>query len=74
MRLFILYDHQGNIISAMKVNIMVEGLEHPYGDVKEGEAVLEVEPTMELEPLHCHEICQHYIVNVQNKQLNLKST
>jgi len=34
MRLFIRSDREGNIVSTMKVNVMAEGLEHPYGDLK----------------------------------------
>ena len=72
MRLFIRYNSQGIITSAMKVNVMAEGLEHPYGQLGEDERVMEVEPTPELEALDCHEIDNRYVVDIQNKRLQQK--
>lgn len=72
MRLFIRSDREGNIVSTMKVNVMAEGLEHPYGDLKESEMVVEVEPTAELEKLACHEICELYTFDTEKKKLKKK--
>lgn len=72
MRLFVRYNQQGEITSAMKVTVMAAGLEHPYGYLNEGEFVLEVAPTSELEAIDSHEICDRYLVNVSNQQLQPK--
>ncbi len=72
MRIFIRCDKEGNILSTMKVEVMPEGIEHPYGDIKEGEKVIEVEPTPDLEKLQCHEISQQYTVAIRGKKLKKK--
>ena len=36
MRLFVLYDRDGTVRSAMKVEVMGDGLDHPYGWLEEG--------------------------------------
>lgn len=72
MRLFICYDQQGNITSAIKVNVMAEGLEHPFGYVPENETVLEVTPMPELETIASHEICDRFIVDIDSKKIHPK--
>jgi hypothetical protein len=69
MRLFVRHTKDGEIVSVAKANVLPEGLEHPYVDVGEEEAVLEIEPPPELEPLDAHEIAERYTVNVQEKAL-----
>ena len=69
MRLFVRHAKDGEIISVAKANILPDGLEHPYGDVGEEEAVLELEPSPELEQIDAHEIAERYTVDVQQKQL-----
>jgi hypothetical protein len=56
----------------MKVDVMAEELDHPYGDVKGNETVLEVEMTPELEALYCHEIAEQYSVDLAQKNLKKK--
>lgn len=72
MRLFLHSDQEGNLLSAIKVTVMVEDLEHPYGDVGEDQRVVEIQPTAELEHLSCHEICDRYILDLKTEQLNPK--
>ena len=69
MRLFIRHTKEGEIVSVAKANVLPEGLEHPYVDVGEEEAVLEVESTDELEKLDAHEIAGGFTVDVQRGQL-----
>jgi len=72
MRLFVRFDEKGKIISTMKANAMAAELEHPYGELEDGEAVLEVEPTPEIEALDCHEISENYVVDARSERLKPK--
>ena len=69
MRLFIRHKKSGEIVSAAKVHVMPEGLEHPYVDIGEDEAVLEVKPSAEIEELAAHEIAERFSVDVKGKRL-----
>ena len=69
MRLFVLYDRDGTIRSAMKVEIMGEGLDHPYGPLEESQAVLEAPVTEELGNLAPREICERFFVEPQRREL-----
>ena len=69
MRLFVLYDRDGTIRSAMKVEVMGKGLDHPYGLLEEGEAVLEAKVTGELGKLAPREICERFTVDPQKRKL-----
>lgn len=73
MRLFVRYNQAGTITSATKVEIILQDLEHPYTDVSENETVLEIQPTPELEALACYEICDRYVMDVNSKEIKLKS-
>jgi hypothetical protein len=72
MRLFVLYDRDGTIRSAMKVEVMGEGLDHPYGPLDEREAVLEAKVTGELNKLAPSEICARFTVDPQRRALVAK--
>ena len=72
MRVFIRHNHTGEIVSVTKVTVMAENLEHPYGDLSEGDSVLEVTPTDELEALDCHEFGDRYVVDLSGKTLTPK--
>ena len=74
MRLFVLYDRDGTIRSAMKVEVMGKGLDHPYGLLEEGEAVLEAKVTGELGKLSPSEICARFTVDPQKRKLVAKSS
>lgn len=73
MRLFVRYNQEGKIIAVAKIVTMDESLEHPYGQLEEGEAVLEIEPTAKLKKLLCHEIYEQYTVDAEKKKLKEKS-
>jgi hypothetical protein len=72
MRLFVLYDRDGTVRSAMKVEVMGGNFEHPYGLLQEGEAVLEAKLTGELEKLAPGEICARFAVDPQRQELVAK--
>jgi hypothetical protein len=72
MRLFVLYDRDGTVRSAMKVEVMGEGLDHPYAPPEEGQAVLEAEITDELRALAPREICERFGVDPQRRELVAK--
>ena len=69
MRLFVRHTTDGEIVSAAKASVLPEGLEHPYADVGEGEAVLEVESSPELDQLDAHEIAERFTVDAKGKRL-----
>jgi hypothetical protein len=69
MRLFVLYDRHGTVRSAIKVEVMGEGLEHPYALLREGQAALEAEVTEELAKLALREICERFWVDPQQRKL-----
>jgi hypothetical protein len=73
MRLFVLYDRDGTVRSAMKVELMGQGLDHPYGLLEEGEAVLEAKATAELEALAPREICERFAVDPKKRKLIAKA-
>lgn len=72
MRLFVRFDKTGKMISTMKVNVMDESLEHPFGFLEEAESVLEVKAPARFKSLQCHEICEQYLVDVKKKKLKKK--
>jgi hypothetical protein len=75
MRLFVRHTKDGTIVSLVKANVLPEGLEHPYVDVGDEEAVLEIESPSELEDVDAHEIAERFRVDVQGKKLtSLKKT
>ncbi len=73
MRIFVAYNNAGEITSVSKVETMPEGLEHPYGALEEGEAVLEVPAKGELLQLEALQIHEQFKVNVARKKLVKKS-
>jgi hypothetical protein len=70
VRLFIRHRKDGEIVSAAKVNVLPEGLEHPFAELSEDEQVLDLEPNAELAALEPHEILERYLV--RGKQLDPK--
>jgi hypothetical protein len=53
----------------MRVETMDEALDHPYGYLDEGEVVVEVGVSKDVEAVDCHEIVQRYKVEVGKKKL-----
>ena len=72
MRIFIHHSAKGNIISVSKVEVMHASLAHPFAGLAEGDRVLEIKPTSELEGLYCHEIYARYLVDLKNARLITK--
>jgi hypothetical protein len=54
------------------VNVMPEGMEHPFGGVKEDEKVAEIGQTSDIESLELHEISERYDVDVKSGKLVAK--
>jgi hypothetical protein len=69
MRFFVHCDKQGNITSTMKVDVMDEALEHPYGQVEEDHVVLELKMPKAVADLDPHDITRLYRVDVKQKKL-----
>ena len=58
VRAFAKYSQSGEILSVIKTEQVPEGLEHPYGPLNAGEAVLEIpedHPAFGLDVLQVHE-------------------
>ena len=73
MRIFVAYNKAGEITSVSKVEIMPEGLDHPYGSLKADEAVLEVTAKGEMLQLQALQIHEQFKVNVAKKRLVKKT-
>lgn len=72
MRLFVCYNQSGFITSAIKVNVMADNLENPFGEIEDNEEVIEVKSTPDLEALESHEIAEQYSVDLSSKQIKRK--
>jgi hypothetical protein len=72
MRLFVLYNRDGTIRSAMKIGVMGVDLDHSYALLEEGEAVLETKVTDKLGALAPGEICERFAVDLQTRELVAK--
>lgn len=58
MRIFVKYNHDGEILSVSKVTVMPEDLDQPYSRLGENESVLEVPAEgdyLQLDALQLHE-------------------
>lgn len=73
MRIFVKYNPEGEILSVSKIEVMPEGLEHPYADLGLDEQVLEISVTEELQQLEPTQFYEKYQVDVQKKQLVVKT-
>ena len=70
MRLFIRCDQEGKILSAMKVCVMPETLEHPYAhSSEEGEQILEIDADPAVAALDAHEVVEQYAVDTTTGKL-----
>lgn len=69
MRLFVHFDRKGTVLSASKVDVLADGLDHPHGALGDGEDVLEVHPTPEQAALDAHELMARYAVDVKQRKL-----
>jgi hypothetical protein len=72
MRMFIRYQKDGQIVSVAKANVLPDGLEHPYGDLAEDEAVLGLDPDAGVEHLQPHEIAERFTVDVEASSLRTR--
>ncbi len=73
MRLFVQYNKAGDILSALKVETLPEGVEQPYGLMGEGESVLELPATEEFLALDGIQLVSNYRVDPKKKQLVKKT-
>jgi hypothetical protein len=69
MRFFVHCDKKGNITSTMKVDVMDDALEHPYGQVDEDHVVLELKMPKVVADIDPHDITRLYRVDVKQKKL-----
>lgn len=73
MRIFVKYDLDGTVLNVAKVEILPEGIPHPYGEIASDERVLEVPVTEELEQLEGVQLYNDYRVNTDSQQLVKKT-
>lgn len=69
MRIFVKYNNDGQIQSASKVETMPEELDHPFGELGDGEAVLEVANEGDVQALDPLDILNGYKVDTKKKKL-----
>lgn len=69
MRMFAKFDKSGKILGTFRWKGVLEGFEHPYSNLAEGEFAIEVEPADAFAPLSCLEIHEKYKVDVRKKKL-----
>jgi hypothetical protein len=69
MRIFIVYNNSGEIISVSKVEFMSEELEHPYVILGGGEAVMEIPAKGDILQLEALQIHEQFKVNVAKGKL-----
>lgn len=72
MRIYVRYEQDGRIVSVLKAAVVHESVSEPFGDLEEGQGVIELEPTPELEQLECHDVHEQFEVDVAAKQLRRK--
>lgn len=72
MRIFAQCDSEGNILATVKVEVMAEELDHPFGNLEEESVVVQIEPNSELEAIECHEFDELYIVDIESQELKTK--
>jgi hypothetical protein len=73
VRLFVRFDRHGVLSSASKVEVMSDGMAHPFGALEEGERVLEIQPTAEQAKLLAHDLVEHYSVDVKKRKLQKRA-
>jgi hypothetical protein len=75
MRLFVRCNHDGTILSVIKVHAMPETLAHPYAHpLEEGEQILEIDPDPGVSALNAHEVLEQYAVDSATGKLqNIKA-
>ena len=69
MRIFVIYNPKGEILSVSKVDTMPEELEQPFGTESEDELVLEVPVKKELLELDIIQFHEKYKVDSKKKKL-----
>ncbi len=69
MRVFVKYNNDGQIQSASKVEVMPAALDHPFDQLGEGEAVLEVPDAGDIQALDPLDILNSYKVDTKKKKL-----
>jgi len=69
MRMFIRHRKDGQIVSVAKANVLPDGVEHPYVDLADDEAVLALDPDAEVQELDPHEIAERFTVDAEGSSL-----
>lgn len=69
MRIFVIYNRKGEILSVSKVEAMPEGLEQPFGTESDDELVLEVPAKKALLELDIIQFHEKYRVDTKKKKL-----
>ena len=72
MRTFIHYNKNGKVLSVAQIEVLAEGLEHPFVLTDETEEVLELKYDDPIAKQACHEIHDSYVVDIKKKKLKAK--
>ncbi|MBU0960190.1 MAG: hypothetical protein KKH60_01585 [Proteobacteria bacterium] len=73
MKIFVIHNRKGEILSDSKVEAMPEGLEQPFGLMGEDEFLLEVPVKKALLELDATQFHEKYAVDSEKKKLIKKS-
>jgi hypothetical protein len=72
MRTFIQFDRKGKIRSVIRLPELPEGVEHPFGELAEGESVIELDPEAPTSYVPVAELSENWTVSPRTRKLNRK--
>lgn len=73
MRIFVMYNREGEILSVSKVEVMPEHLNQPFAMVDENEFVIEVPMKEEFLKIDAIQLHEKYKVDAEQKKLIKKA-
>jgi glycyl-tRNA synthetase beta subunit len=73
MAIFVKHDHNGKILSVLKIDPVPKGINQPYGLLRENEFVLEIPVSEEILWADILQIHKEYIVDMEGNKLIKKN-
>ncbi|MCB9101775.1 MAG: hypothetical protein H6632_19730 [Anaerolineales bacterium] len=73
MKIFIIYNLEGEILSVSKVEQIPEDLDQPFVFLPDEESVLEIEATENLAKLSPLQFHKQYVIDIEKKKLMKKT-
>jgi hypothetical protein len=72
MRTFIQYDKKGRIRSVMRLPALPEEVEHPFGELPEGDSAIELDPEAAASEVPVVELSENWTVSPRTGKLSRK--